>query len=338
MPRFSLSRALIGVVLAASFACSAEREDVASAAIRDDFGTAVDTAAPPAERIVSLNPATTELLFALGAGEQVVGRSMWDEWPAEARAVESVGPGLQPNVEAVLAKRPDLVVLYASGDNRAAADRLAAAGIDVLALKIDRIDQHQRATRILGALTGRQPRADSLVRSLARTIDSVRAATADLPHPTVFWHIWSQPLITIGRGSYMHELLEIAGAENVYADLELVSPPVSLEDVVRRDPEVVLAGPVNAAALRTDARWQAIGAVRDGRIAVVDTTLVGRPSVSLGSAAVHLAKILDPFRRSLKAGNGKRETGNGTAGNGKRDSSGSGNRESGIGGQRAPNE
>jgi ABC-type Fe3+-hydroxamate transport system substrate-binding protein len=326
MPRFSMRRILTGVLVAGSLACHDERTAAGDARVRDDFGAAIDTAAESARRIVSLNPATTELLFALGAGELVVGRSVWDQWPVDARAVESVGPGLQPNVEAVLARRPDLVVLYASADNRAAAERLAAAGVSVLALKIDRIDQHQRATRILGALTGRRARADSLVGALTHTIDSVRTATAGLPRPRVFWHIWGQPLITIGRGSYLHELLEIAGAENIYADLATESPPVSLEDVVRRDPDVILAGPVNARILTSDPRWQAVRAVREGDIAIVDTTLVGRPSVLLGDAAVHLADLLHPKQNDRRriselreTGKGKRETelretGNGTAG------------------------
>jgi ABC-type Fe3+-hydroxamate transport system substrate-binding protein len=297
MPRFSLRRTLIGVVAAVALACTSERAPVADALVRDDFGTAIDTAAVAARRIVSLNPATTELLFALGAGQLVVGRSVWDQWPVEARAVESVGPGLQPNVEAVLARRPDLVVLYASADNRAASDRLRAAGVPVLALKIDRIDQHLRGTLILGALTGQQARADALAQSLIQTLDSVRTATAGLARPRVFWHIWGQPLITIGRGSFLHELLEIAGAENIYADLATESPPVALEDVVRRDPDVILAGPVNAAALSSDPRWQAVRAVREGDIAIVDTTLVGRPSVLLGEAAIHLARVLHPVQQ-----------------------------------------
>jgi ABC-type Fe3+-hydroxamate transport system substrate-binding protein len=327
MPRFVLGRAVITVVAVAALACRSEREPVGDAFVRDDFGSSVDTTAGPARRIVSLNPATTELLFALGAGASMVGRSVWDEWPPEARAVESVGPGLQPNVEAVLARRPDLVVIYASADNRAATDRLVAAGIAVLALKIDRIDHHLRATRLLGALTGQQARADSLTQSLTRTIDSVRAATAGLPRPRVFWHIWGQPLITIGSGSFLNELLEIAGAENVYAEMAMVSPPVSLEDVVRRDPDVILAGPVNAALLTRDPRWQAVRAVREGDIAVVDTTLVGRPSVLLGKAAIHLAQLLHPRVERRETGKGKgeterRETGNGTAGDGKNGSLG----------------
>jgi ABC-type Fe3+-hydroxamate transport system substrate-binding protein len=293
MPRSSLARALFAMIALAA-ACQAAARDARSPAAVDDFGAAIDTGGAPADRIVSLNPATTELLFALGAGRAVVGRSDWDSWPPAARQVPAVGPGLRPNVEAVLARRPDLVVLYGSEDNRAAAERLTAAGIDVLALKIDRLEHVTRALRLLGALTGRSVQGDSIARALGGTLDSVRQATAGLRRPRVFWHIWSQPLITIGAGSYMHQLLEIAGAENVYADLPAVSPPVTLEDVVRRDPDIILAGPRNAAILMSEPRWQAVRAVREGRIAVVDTMLVGRPSVQLGAAAAHMAGLLHP--------------------------------------------
>jgi ABC-type Fe3+-hydroxamate transport system substrate-binding protein len=293
MPRSSF-RYLAAVSFALAIACRGDAPGRATPAVRDDFGNAIDTAAAPATRVVSLNPATTELLFAIGAGASVVGRSEWDQWPPAARDVPAVGPGLRPNVEAVLARRPDLVVLYASQDNRAAAERLEAAGIEVVALKIDRIAHLTRALRLLGARTGHAPTADSIAGSLTAALDSIRAGTAPLERPRVFWHIWSQPLITIGAGSYMNELVEIAGAENVYADQPAVSPPVTLEDVVRRDPDVILAGPKNAAELREDPRWQAVRAVREGRIAVVDTMLVARPSIQLGAAAAHLARLLHP--------------------------------------------
>lgn len=298
MPRFSFRLALVVCVAFATVACERHRSPSEDAGARDDFGLIIDTTGAPRRRIVSLNPTTTELLFALGAGSAVVGRSEWDQWPVEARALPSVGPGLRPNVEAVLAHRPDLVVLYGSADNRAAADRLVAAGIPVLALKIDRIAHFVRATRMLGALSGQQSRADSIVRAVTFTLDSVRSATSALPRPRVFWHIWNRPLITIGGGSFLNELLEIAGAENVYAEFDAVSPPVSLEDVVRRDPDFILVGPVNSAELQGDPRWQAVRAMREGGTAVVDTNLVGRPSVMLGAAAAHLAHLLHPAEQT----------------------------------------
>lgn len=272
-----------------------ERAPSTSAHEVDDFGAPVraGSASAPA-RIVSLNPTTTEILFAIGAGRRLVGRTHWDMWPDSARLVPDLGPGLRPNVEAVLAAKPDLVVLYASNDNRAAAEGLHAAGIGVLALKIDTIGDFRRAVRLLGAVTGERRRAATTIDTVMRTLTRVRAATSGLGRPTVFWHVWDAPIITIGGDSYMSELVEIAGGRNVYADLPGPSPPIALEDLVRRDPDVILAGPDGRNAIAHNPAWRAVEAVREGRVVVVDTNLVGRPSVRLGEAAVSLAELLHP--------------------------------------------
>lgn len=265
----------------------------ASSGVVDDFGDTIAVAAPP-ERIVSLNPATTEMLFALGAGARLVGRTHWDLYPDSARRVPDLGNGLQPNVEAVLATRPQLVVLYASADNRAAARALRAAGVATVALKVDSIAEFRRAVLALGRLVGDTTRARVVADSVARTLARVRAATAGEPRVRVFWHVWDAPLLTIGGGSYLNELVDIAGGRNVYADLPAPSPQITLEDLTRRDPEVVLAGAEGARRIRGDPAWRALAAVRAGRVLVVDTALVGRPSVRLGEAAVSLARLLHP--------------------------------------------
>lgn len=260
---------------------------------RDDFGVIVHAPADrPPSRIVSLSPTTTELLFALGAGPRLVGRTSFDVWPDSALRVADLGPGIQPNVEAVLAARPDLVVLYASRDNRVAAQRFRDARIRVLAFRADRLEGFRRAALLLGRAIGEDAAARIVVDSVMRTIERVRTATAGLDRPSVYWHIWDSPLITIGRGSYLHELVEAAGGRNVYADLAAPSPQVSLEDVARRDPDVVLVGPLGRQRLLADARWQSVRAVRTGDLRVVDTNLVGRSSVRLGEAAVSLARLL----------------------------------------------
>ena len=289
-----LVRSLGAFATLVALAC-ATRDAPRGAAVTDDFGNAVaaGTGTRPS-RIVSLSPATTEILFAIGAGSRVVGRTHWDLWPDSARLVNDVGDGIRPNVEAVLARRPDLVVLYASRDDRAAADQLRAAGVTVLALRTDRIADFQRAVRLLGRATGDTARARVSIDTVMRTLDRVRAATAALPHPAVFWHVWDAPVITIGGGSFQNELLEIAGGRNVYGGDARPSFQVSMEDVVRRDPAFVLAGPIGSARIRSSAEWRTVPAVRDGRVLVVDTSLVGRPSVRLGEAAVALARLLHP--------------------------------------------
>jgi iron complex transport system substrate-binding protein len=282
------SRFIIACSLALA-ACEKPRTEVGIAS--DDFGDSVRIGQAP-RRIVSLNPATTEILFALGAGSRLVGRTKYDLWPDSARLVPALGDGLQPNVEVVLGTHPDLVILYASLDNRPAAGRFRAAGVNTLALKTDHISDFRRAVEMLGAILRDPARAGLVTDSVDRTLDSVRAATARLARPAVFWHIWDAPLITIGAGSFMNELVDIAGARNVYADIEGPSKAISLEDVARRDPDFILAGPIGAGKIEGDPRWRIVRAVREKKVLIVDTLLVARPSVRLGEAAVSLAKLL----------------------------------------------
>lgn len=273
-------------------ACSPERGRPA-APLTDDFGDTVVVRGVPA-RVVSLNPATTEIAFAIGAGNRLVGRTHWDLYPPEAKNVPDLGSGIRPNVEAVLGAKPDLVLLYASIDNRPAATKFRAAGVNTLSLKVDRIADFHRAVRLISLLLGDSASGAVLSDSVARTLARVQRATAALPKPTVFWHIWDAPLITIARGSYMNELIDIAGAANVYGDMAAASPTVGIEDVLQRNPRYIITGPEGAAKIKADPRWSAAPAVKEGRVLVVDTALVGRPAARLGEAALSLARLFHP--------------------------------------------
>ncbi|HVZ78660.1 MAG TPA: helical backbone metal receptor, partial [Gemmatimonadaceae bacterium] len=130
--------------------------------------------------------------------------------------------------------------------------------------------------------------------SVDATLARVQRATAAMPRVTVFLPTWENPIITIGRGSFMDELVRIAGGTNVYGDMPAPSPTVTLEDVVRRDPDVVLTSPEGRTHMLADPRWRAVRAVREGRVLAFDTTVVGRPSVVMGQAAVSIASLLHP--------------------------------------------
>jgi ABC-type Fe3+-hydroxamate transport system substrate-binding protein len=262
-------------------------------ATADDFGDTLRLRATP-RRIVSLNPSTTELLFAIGAGARVVGRTTYDHWPVAARAVPDLGPGLRPNVEAVLAARPDLVLLYASDDNRDAARRLRVAGVATAAYRVDRIADFHRVTLALGALIGDSRSARATVDSVDATIARVRRATATLPRPTVFWPLYDQPLLATGGGSFLNELIDIAGGSNVYGFLPEPSPRITVEDLLQRDPDVILLSPESRARYVADPRWRALRAVRENRLLAVDTTVVYRPGPRLGEAARSIARLLHP--------------------------------------------
>ena len=274
-------------------ACREHARATEAAGVVDDYGRTVRLTSAP-QRIVSLNPATTELLFALGAGPRVVGRTQYDFWPDSTRFVASVGAGMRPNLEAVLGRHPDLVIMYASGDDRGAADRLTASGVTTAAFRIDKIRDFARVTIELGRLLGDTTRARNVVDSVTATLDRVRHATDSLPRPRVFLHAWEKPLMTIGGGSFLSELVTIAGGTNIYDSLPAPSPVVTLEDVLHRNPDIILVSPVERETLLTSKRWQALPAVRAGRVVAYDTNVVERPSVKLGEAAVSLARILHP--------------------------------------------
>jgi iron complex transport system substrate-binding protein len=284
-------RTAIALLVVAATAC--ERQENSPLEGKDDFGDPIVVRSIP-KRIVSLNPATTDLLFALGAGDRLVGRTHWDLYPPEAVNVPDLGSGIRPNVEVVLGARPDLVLLYASNDNRAAASDLRAAGVNTLSLKIDSIAEFHRAALLIGRLLGDSARGAAVSDSVRKTLQRVRDATARLNRPTVFWHIWDAPLITVAGGSYMNELIEIAGARNIYGEMTEASPMVSIEDVLRRNPDYIITGPEGAEKIKVDPRWAEAPAVKAGRLIIADTTLVGRPSVRLGEAAVSLAKAIHP--------------------------------------------
>jgi ABC-type Fe3+-hydroxamate transport system substrate-binding protein len=285
-------RRLVVVFALALAACGRDGRRAAAQGT-DDFGDSLVLRGTP-RRIVSLNPSTTELLFAIGAGPRVVGRTTWDLWPEAARAVPDLGNGLRPNVEAVLATRPDLVLLYASDDNRDAARRLRAAGVLTAAYRFNRIADFVRVTTALGRLTGDTAAARRTVDTVQATLARVRAATASLPHPTVFWPLYDQPLLATGGGSFLNELVDAAGGRNVYGFMPEPSPRITFEDLVRRDPDVILASPDARARYLVDPRWRTLRAVREGRLLPVDTTLVLRPGPRLGEAAVSFARLLHP--------------------------------------------
>jgi ABC-type Fe3+-hydroxamate transport system substrate-binding protein len=166
--------------------------------------------------------------------------------------------------------------------------------VRTLALKADRIAHLDRTVTLLGRVAGEPARARTVVDSVHRTLDAVRARTRALPRRTVFWPLWDEPLYAVGGGSFLNDLVEIAGARNVYAHLPQPSPAVSAEDVLRRDPDVLLASPATAARYRASPAWRSLRAVRTGNVLLFDTSLTARPGVRLGEAAESLARLLHP--------------------------------------------
>ncbi|HEV8264637.1 MAG TPA: helical backbone metal receptor [Gemmatimonadales bacterium] len=282
------------IALAVLTACRPSDRPAVGPSVEDDAGRTV-TLAGPARRVVSLLPSFTELMFAIGSGDRLVGRTAWCDYPPAAVAVPSVGDGMPPNVEAVAARRPDLVLLYHSGTNLTAAEQLARLGIPAVLLRLDRLEDLGPAARLIGRLTGRQAPAESL----AAAMDSLAAAKPPTSSPqTLVFVVWDNPPIVIGHGSYLDRLAALAGARNVFTDVAAPSAQVSLETIAARDPDWVAvlsdsAGPPAFAARR---EWRAVRAVREGRFLHLPGSLFGRPGPRSGHAVAELRARLEAAR------------------------------------------
>jgi iron complex transport system substrate-binding protein len=270
-------RLLAFAFASAILACGGSASDTrGSVTVVDDAGDSVAVRVP-AERVVSLIPATTELLFAIGAGPSVVGRTQWCDHPPAARRVTDLGPGINPNLEAVLSVRPDLVILYNSAQHAAVAARLRQLGIPALRLNTDALADVGRIGGLLGRLTGHVREADSMSAAFDTALAAATVDAGQGPRPKVLILVWEQPPMTLGRGSFLSELVERAGGENLFADVSASSAPVSIEAVSARDPDLILTAAAGPASIARRPEWQAVRAVRERRFLHISGTQYDRP-------------------------------------------------------------
>lgn len=207
--------------------------------LEDDEGRSVTLEEPP-RRIVSLVPSATGILLALGLEERLVARTEYDRDRRVAH-LPSVGEGLGPSMERVLALEPDLVIRFAGESDRATPRHLDRAGVPHLAVRPEMIGDIRRTIRLLGAAAGREGPADELVRAMDAELDRVARSVEGLPAPRVAFVLGGDPPWVVGPGTFLHELLEVAGGRNVFGDLARTYGAVSVEELVRRDVDVVLA-------------------------------------------------------------------------------------------------
>lgn len=305
-------RAFIAGLLHLGLACSSEREGarLASDSLRrDDTAHLFEIETRP-RRILSLIPATTEILFAIGAGASLVARTDYCDFPPEARRLPSVGNGIRPAVEPILSFDPDLVVIFAGPDNAASIERLRELGVPVFAVRHNSIADLYLNIRRLGALTHRGTSAEALVRRIQSALDSIAAASASGTPVAVYYDLWGEPPHTIGSGSYLSDLIRLGGGRNVFADLDAPSPRVNLEAILAVRPDLVIVPSTRplddpVAHLRARPGWAALPAVSEGRVATVDADLVHRLGPRLPDAARAIARAIESARTRSSPGRGE---------------------------------
>jgi iron complex transport system substrate-binding protein len=274
---------------AASASSSVQATDDAGQVIRLDR---------PAARIVSLIPSATDLLVAMGARGQLVGRTDFDKDAALA-ALPSVGGGLDPSLESLAALRPDLVISFETQGDAALRTRLRELGIPVYGLAAQDTADVFRALANLGTLAGRRPAADSVAASLRGELEAVRRSVAGRPAPSVLYVAWVDPPMIAGPTTFLSELVRLAGGRPIFEDLKQEWPQVSIEEIVSRRPQVVVipsgaGAEFSASALRSAPGWRELVAAPGTRVAEVPVAVVNRPGPRLGEAARALRDAIHP--------------------------------------------
>ena len=288
---------------AAAPAPSASPTPVASAsaaafpATVTDFQNRSVTIAKRPDRVVSIGPSITEFLFALGAGSRVVGTDDFSDEPAAAKAVDKVG-GIKVNFEKVVSLKPDLVLIVKFSDGTI--EKLASAGLVVLVVDPQSVGEVARTAVLVGRATGED--GSSLAAQIDQKVQSVRAKTAAVTtRPRVYHEVdASDPtkIFTVGPGSYIHDLIEIAGGVNIAPKASGAYPQLSAEEILRSDPEVIVlaAADYSAKPEQVAARtgWSAISAVKNKRIVTIAPNLINRPGPRVGEAAEAYARLVHP--------------------------------------------
>ncbi len=287
-----MTRALLALALLLAPATPA-----AAFTVADMLGREVTLAAPPA-RIVSLVPSVTEILFALGAEDRLAGVTDFCDYPPAARRKPSVGGMVNPNLEVVVALRPDLVVATTEGNREETVAQLRRLGIPTYLVAAHHVGDVTALVTRLGGLTGREAAAATLGARLERRIDAVRRAVGPLRRPRVLYVLWPEPLIVPGREALVTELIRLAGGESITAADADSYPRYSLEAAVAKAPEVILLANHGAHTGPIDReRWQRLAelpAVRAGRLHQVDGNLLHRYGPRIVEGLEQLARAIHP--------------------------------------------
>jgi iron complex transport system substrate-binding protein len=273
----------------------------AEVSLKDDLGRTVEMK-EPARRIVTLAPFLTELVFAAGAGDRVVGVSAYSDYPAQAKKLPQVSSALSWSLEEIVALRPDLVLAWRDNTRVEDVSRLSAFGIAIYVAEARNFEDVPRALDAIGKLTGRDTSAAS--RAYRDKLERLRAQYAGKPKVTALLEIWHSPLTTIAGRHFMNEALEICGAKNVFADLAGVAPVVGWEEVIVRDPDVIVG--ISSAANEKDFRaaWSdraMLRAVMEGHLVYADADRLQRLTARTPDGVASLCTAIDRVRPSAPA-------------------------------------
>lgn len=270
--------------------------------VEDDLGHRFEAQAP-VRRVVSLAPFITELVYAVGAQQLLVGVSEYSDHPPAARSLKRVANAFAVDYESILALRPDVVLTWGSGMGYGVRRRLTELGLEVVTLEPRLLADVARSLRLVGRLTGRGREGEQRALEFEGRIARLRARYAGSPIVRVFYQIADRPIMTLNGGHLVSEVIALCGGSNVFRELAPLAPVVSLEEVVLRDPDVVIVSSELRHQAAVIERWAALPGfrpARDGHLYATDSDLLDRQTPRLVQGAEQLCELLDRVRTAAQ--------------------------------------
>ncbi|OYW40078.1 MAG: cobalamin-binding protein [Hydrogenophilales bacterium 12-61-10] len=259
----------------------------------DDTGQTLEFSRPP-QRIIALTPHLTELLFAVGAGSQMVGVDSASDYPRAALKLPRVGDYSRIGFERVLALKPDLIVVWMDGNRAADIHGLKKMGLPILQTRATQLSDVARLLRLLGRATGQGLTGELAARDFIARLTALQAPSMRRPPLRVFYQVWDRPLMTVGGTHWISDALTLCGARNVFSDLHGLSPVVSQEAVLQRAPEVIVSGSDGPDMRAQWQRFPGLPAVRNGAFVRLNADRLHRPTPRLVEGVASLCHALEP--------------------------------------------
>ena len=291
-------RVLAGFLILLSSLIWTLHAHAASQRFKDEVGREVTVLFPP-KKIVSLAPNITEILFSLGLDQEIVGVSTHCNFPEKAKRKIQVGSYVSLDFEKIVSLKPDLIIATGAGNTRDMVERLERLGFPTYVIFPKNVAEVIRSIGHLGQLVGREKEGMEIIQKMKKRRERVVERTRGLPRPRVFLQIGGAPIVTVGKNSFADDLIRLAGGDNVAGNEKEMYPRFGMEEILRRSPEVILISSMNPKGnyqkvLQEWSRWKTIPAVKNGRIHLLDSDLIDRPSPRIIEGLEEIARILHP--------------------------------------------
>ena len=265
--------------------------------VEDDLGREI-TLSKPAQRVISLAPHLTEVVYAMGGGDRMVATVAWSDFPEEAKSLPVIGSNNKINYEALLAYKPDLVLVWRSGNGENIIKRLASLGLNVFVNEPRKLGGIPNTLHKIGRLLGKELESEETIHQFQATLEGLQSKYQQVGKVSVYYQIWQSPLISFGGEHLVSDVLQLCGAQNIFSEVKPLVPRIGVESVLAADPEVIIVGQYTDVEVAFEhwRQWPQLRAVANKHLYKVDPYLLHRHTPRILQGAAQLCSAIDKAR------------------------------------------